>query len=953
MEEAAVRLLEKELATAPKREAQICQEVVSAVRSFLLTRSNDLLLTDTSTSAHGELYKRFITLLGRIFEGGIPGRTALIIERSWMVASADGGNWPVTRRLGQSMTVEGHGGVRRMHDLRAGLADLFGGGLTLESTSLVQLLTCALYPEAGVAENLWRIMLAHHMSASPGKPPLFTLSLGTEALPLRTKLHLEQHCSARLVATENTARLYGDAGVTGLLCLPQRAPDGLAPDRAGKSRAARETSRGVNSAARRTKLQLTILEYYLFAFVGHGTVWPRPVSATRLSSSGSVVQPGLGVPNPRHTMMVNSGDGGASRDRLLNPWQSFIGSSMYAGFTSSIYTATMGGIADRFLHNSPYNRLVLDYAQSLLPHGGYGSLSSVGELFLRIVVERWLEGSTVLQEEIQMRIHEDQAQLRPRSGSLSPNWRVTKGSSRGRTTAQPLSSPPSSLAAGEGGSRRILMPTSSTDWDTRETFMDSSVMAAHHEDAQKPPVLPVEFWEGTAFATPTEKQMQALLILVAHLLSDSSLAENCYPHPPPPVRILHRPLRVFLQALLENMSANRNVPQFILAVEIWLTWLQPWHAGRKLHRRSGVGDGGHSHRSSSSPVSTIAKELTKAVTAAAADTGLLKHRRWQEDVGTAWDEWIVQNEDMHGRILICFLQRVRELEFSGARDPQLLLLERVLDTFTPTTVSILRQNTEAWHAQVLSSGGKDKALDFLEDLQFKILYGGWLPSNLDWDDWPAWVIWAVVLVLAAVWSVLELLLIGVSSRQRLSRIERRIAQIFDLTFDDVATYHQHQGPGAAPGYRLRRHWWEPPGWGRHRMRQYRTGGHSDAGPPREDEVWTRPLCSYEVALLVRLARWLSQQLTPLLRIFFAKRHHHGRRAARAAINLRFIADMRNWLFAAVVYFFATVPGALAALNTWIGWSIVAFFVACYRYPQYWFRLTNPDWWRHQLENEFY
>ncbi|CAN0072919.1 unnamed protein product, partial [Laminaria digitata] len=296
-------------------------------------------------------------------------------------------------------------------------------------------------------------------------------------------------------------------------------------------------------------LSLSTLEFYLFSFAWYA-----------LSSCGDFYA-GLGGPGRLPPHQYHSGVGGGWTSVNFRPERVALGWRRYG----------VKGLT----HRNPYMTLLKDYAEAFFPHGGGGGsaswwvggyasgMSAQSELFLRVLVEFWLEGNTVL-----------------RPGVLKESYQTPE-------LQQPRGWGSGSAGAGAAGVTAVAHPAPTFHRTTADYDPSAALLASD-------------------FTAPTDMSLHGLLLLSAHLLADPLLPEACRQrlHQPaagggglpsssattgrgggagsaltPALELLRPHVFGFLRVAFSSESTmHTSSAAFSLAVELWLLWMRPWAA---------------------------------------------------------------------------------------------------------------------------------------------------------------------------------------------------------------------------------------------------------------------------------------------------------------------------------------------------------------------------------------
>ncbi len=100
--------------------------------------------------------------------------------------------------------------------------------------------------------------------------------------------------------------------------------------------------------------------------------------------------------------------------------------------------------------------------------------------------------------------------------------------------------------------------------------------------------------------------------------------------------------------------------------------------------------------------------------------------------------------------------------------------------------------------------------------------------------------------------------------------------------------------------------------------------------------WRAPLCSFELYPLFWFAEKLSRRLE------WGKAWWYGKSISeyRNSVNLRFVADYRNWLFFGLVFLAYFNPTAHKIAFSWPFIATIVVLGYFHRYPAFWLSITS-------------
>jgi hypothetical protein len=330
-----------------------------------------------------------------------------------------------------------------------------------------------------------------------------------------------------------------------------------------------------------------------------------------------------------------------------------------------------------------YRHLLAGYVEYYLPRGGGRRRPSLrdrtSELFLRLIVELWMEGPNVAPTTL------DATSRRRRVRALSSSMTTT--------------------------------PSSPED---DPTLRDSLELAR--------PVHP------HVVVSPPSQVMDGVLTLVRHLVSDTSLRDMVHetsgalqrrqreerggegdrhfhnegigggildglPWPlPPALEIVQPSAYNYIRLGLACGSVHDRASMFHAALETWLSWVEPWNY--VLKRRAVVPNsrGGGGVDGVSGPGGSAGDILRNA----AASVSSRRHVEYQpsyrqprptspSEYDPRWESYVVCNAHFYTVPLAIFLRRARELDFATTAEypRSLALVQRVLRVYSKDLTNVL------------------------------------------------------------------------------------------------------------------------------------------------------------------------------------------------------------------------------------------------------------------------
>ena len=138
-----------------------------------------------------------------------------------------------------------------------------------------------------------------------------------------------------------------------------------------------------------------------------------------------------------------------------------------------------------------------------------------------------------------------------------------------------------------------------------------------------------------------------------------------------------------------KVSPRTQPEAFVLLVETWLLWMQPWTAPSQLKASAAAAANAPSTRGGAAPLPGSSSSSTGA-------SRYANHHA--AAYGPEWENWVLACEDVYTVPLLPFLQRMGSLDYGGSnkRDAQLKACESVMEVFKGPLLDVLRQSpTEA------------------------------------------------------------------------------------------------------------------------------------------------------------------------------------------------------------------------------------------------------------------
>ncbi|KAG7381742.1 hypothetical protein PHYPSEUDO_005684 [Phytophthora pseudosyringae] len=348
---------------------------------------------------------------------------------------------------------------------------------------------------------------------------------------------------------------------------------------------------------RNPELLVSITELYLFYFLRH------PASSAHPSGSTTSMTPGaLATASTASSVMS------AAAKTRQSSWR------MYG--KDGVAALTRG---------NPYNVLLLQYLRAFLPDSSRGvksrfhaKLLKDSNLFLHILIEFWLRQNLI-------------------SFSDEPV---------GASTAAPgvvRPPPPGNM---------LVSPFASV-------------------------------YTSTSYMAPSDDLLSSLLLTIIHLLSDSffpaPLAEDSTSgsqggsggmvvgsggvYLSRSVTMLRPPLYAFFRLVFSRAPIGLSPTAFLAIADVWLAYIQPWHC------RSWIDS----------------KDPAAAVSGTAADQDTVP------GYTSAWESYVLANYHFYTTLLGAFVERAKELDFSAGDERNLQIVDRVMSVYNSDLLALLRR----------------------------------------------------------------------------------------------------------------------------------------------------------------------------------------------------------------------------------------------------------------------
>ncbi|KAF4041979.1 Mitochondrial-associated sphingomyelin phosphodiesterase [Phytophthora infestans] len=341
---------------------------------------------------------------------------------------------------------------------------------------------------------------------------------------------------------------------------------------------------------RSPELLVSIKELYLFYFLRHPASSSHPSGATTSTASGAV---------------ESSSGSKTSTSTAAKTRQS--GWRMYV--KDGVTALTRG---------NPYNVLLLQYLRAFLPDSNrgvksrfHGKLLKDLNLFLHILIEFWLQQNLI-------------------SISDEPV---------GASTAAP----------------GVIRPPPPAN-------MPASPFAS--------------VYTSTSYMAPSDDLLSSLLLTITHLLSDSffpaPLAEDSSGsqtgaggmvvgsggvYLSRSVTMLRPPLYAFFRLVFSRAPIGLSPTAFLAITDVWLAYIQPWHCRSWIESKD------------------------PAITGQDTVPGYT----------SAWESYVLANYHFYTTLLGAFVERAKELDFSAGDERNLQIVDRVLSVYNADLLTLLRR----------------------------------------------------------------------------------------------------------------------------------------------------------------------------------------------------------------------------------------------------------------------
>ncbi|GMF13473.1 unnamed protein product [Phytophthora lilii] len=357
---------------------------------------------------------------------------------------------------------------------------------------------------------------------------------------------------------------------------------------------------------RSPELLVSITELYLFYFLRHPASSSHPSGSTTSSSSTTTTPGTLGSSSVASS--TSSSMSAAAKTRQSS-WRMFI--------KDGVAALTRG---------NPYNVLLLQYLRAFLPDSSrgvksrfHGKLLKDSNLFLHILIEFWLRQNLI-------------------SFSDEPV---------GASTAAPgviRPPPPGNM---------LVSPFASV-------------------------------YTSTSYMAPSDDLLSSLLLTIIHLLSESffpaPLADDSSNgsqggaagmvvgsggvYLSRSVTMLRPPLYAFFRLVFSRAPIGLSPAAFLAITDVWLAYIQPWNCRFWIESKD---------------------------PAAAAVSGASSEQDALPGYTSAWESYVLANYHFYTTLLGAFVERAKELDFSTGDERNLQIVDRVLSVYNTDLLALLRR----------------------------------------------------------------------------------------------------------------------------------------------------------------------------------------------------------------------------------------------------------------------
>lgn len=399
-------------------------------------------------------------------------------------------------------------------------------------------------------------------------------------------------------------------------------------------------------------LLVTIKELYLFYFLRH------PASASHQTAGASESSGSSGSLNavPSSIMGSLSESFGKTKRKADYSWRLF--------FSDGFVSLTKG---------NPYNVLLLQYLRAFLPETAataesrfHAKVLQHANLFLHILIEFWLRQNLIVFSDEPVDGTQSGGSAMDATGGLANNNSMYAAAAMNARAPSKLASP---FAA---------VHTYTSYMAPSDDLLSSLLMTIIHllADPFYPAVLAAQAAGGGGGSTPSKSAFHPSLVTGG---GGGYLTTS--------VSVMRRPLYEFFRLVFSRAPIGLSPTAFLAITDVWLAYIQPWCC-----RSWAEGKGGLAPAISSTSTTSMPSTSTGT-------SGVYT---------PAWETYVLANYHFYTVLLGGFVERAKELDFSGSDERSLNILDRVLGVFNPELLALLRN-----------------ASKFLEKSQpFAVPYGG-------------------------------------------------------------------------------------------------------------------------------------------------------------------------------------------------------------------------------------
>lgn len=195
----------------------------------------------------------------------------------------------------------------------------------------------------------------------------------------------------------------------------------------------------------------------------------------------------------------------------------------------------------------------------------------------------------------------------------------------------------------------------------------------------------------TSYMAPSDDLLSSLLLTIIHLLADPFYPAVLAPstggvtpskspggfHPSlvtsggggyltTSVGVMRRPLYEFFRLVFSRAPIGLSPTAFLAITDVWLAYIQPWCCRSWAEGKDG---------------SSVSSSSDAADKETISPSGVYS---------AAWETYVLANYHFYTVLLGGFVERAKELDFSGSDERSLSILDRVLGVFTPDLLALLR-----------------------------------------------------------------------------------------------------------------------------------------------------------------------------------------------------------------------------------------------------------------------